>query len=226
MPVPPNLLKNTEAALAFFAAVLAAGGLLLSAAAALSVFLFANGLQSSVGPQIDSAANAVSDMQGLLGSAQASAGSASAGLEYVSVALQSYSESSGGIADSLSSISAIPPFSLDTRLSTAASKLKDASAQFQNASQSLNESSSSLLSAVSGLNRTSGDLGSAEQSLRSAQADFAGAVGMLKIASVAGGLALVVLFGSVLLLSLSILLSHYPRFFAGKESGGPGQKKR
>ncbi len=214
-----EILKNSQAALALFSSVLAVGGLLLCIAGYVLVFLSIGRLDNAISPQIDAASSAVGDTQALLSSAEQSALSASQGLGEVSSALSAYSESTKGMGDSLAGVAAVPPFSLDSRLSTAAGKLREASNLFANASQSLNNSAGSVVNATQSLKKTADDLGEAKKSLGQAREGFKGTVGMLHIASLSAALALSALFSSVLLLSLSVLLQHYPRFFKKKDGG-------
>lgn len=214
-----EILKNAQAALALFSSVLAFGGLLLCAAGYAAVFLSISQLDNAISPQIDAASAAIGDTQALLSSAEQSASSASQGLSEVSSALSAYSESTKGMGDSLAGVASVPPFSLDSRLSAAAAKLQDASALFANASQSLNSSAISVLNATQSLKKTADDLGEAKKSLGQAKEGFKGSVGMLHIASLSAALALSALFSSVLLLSVSMLLPHYPRFFKKKDGG-------
>ncbi len=220
-----EILKNSSAGLAALSAVLAACGLLLSAACYVALFLTINSLDSAISPQIEAAASAVADTELLLSSASQSAGSASRGLSEVSGALAAYSESTKGIGDSLGSVSSIPPFSLDSRLSTAAAKLRDASSLFANASQSLSSSAGSIVNATQSLNKTADDLGSAKKSLEQARSGFRGAIGTLHIAAFVGGLALAALFSSVLLLSASALLPHYPRLLQKQVQESDGKNE-
>ncbi len=185
----------------------------------ISFFLFIGSIDSSISPQIDSASAAVGDMRIILSSAEKSSSSASIGLGEISGALAAYSESAKGMGDSLAGVAGVPPFSLDSRLSTSAAKLKEASSLFASASGSLNNSAGSILNATQSLKGTSDDLGKAASSLKQAKVSFKGALSMLHIAALVGALALATLFSSVLLLSVSILLQHYPRLFKKKDSG-------
>jgi len=213
-----EMLKNSQAALAALAAVLAVGGLLLTLGGYISFFLFIGSLDSSISPQIDSASAAVGGMRIILSSAEESSSSASIGLGEISGALAAYSESANGMGDSLAGVAAVPPFSLDGRLSASAAKLKEASSLFASASGSLNSSAGSILNATQSLKETSDDLGKAASSLEAAKEGFKGALSMLHLAALASALALLSLFSSVLLLSASILLQHYQRLFKKKDS--------
>ena len=213
MHLPSGILKNTEAALALLALCMGAVGLLLCTAGYFSFFFFLQNLDAAVVPQIDSTVNALSNLQPAVASVSESAETASAAIGPLSGALASYSASSGEVSDTLTSLSMVPPFSLDKRVPASATKLREASRLFSNASQILNSSATSAISAALSIKKTSEDLDSARQSLLGAKAGFKSAVGMLQIGALAAYLALLALFSSVLLISASMLLSHYPRLF-------------
>lgn len=219
-----DLFRDSQAALAALAAALSVAGLLFSLGGYVSFFLFIGSLDSSISPQIESAEAAVVGTGEILSGAEESASSASQGLSEVSGALSAYSESTLGMADSLSSVAAIPPFSLDSRLSSAAGKLREASGLFASASAHLNNSSSSILNATGSLRSTAGDLSKAKGSLGQAKALFKDALSKLHLVALAMALALALLFSSVFSLSLSVLLPHYPRLFSKKEKD-EGEKK-
>ena len=226
------MLQNTSAALAALSAALAAFGMLC--AALLCFFLFSSlaSLDSAISPQLDLAISAASDFQSVASSASQSAESATGAINALSGALASYADSSKDVGDSLSAVAAIPPFSLDSRFSSAASSLRASSVQFANASAQMNETAWGAAGATGALKKSSEDLASAKGSLEGAKFFFKSAIGSLQLASIALFLALEALFSSVLLVSVSVLLTHYPRLFAQKKenenaarSAGKGQSR-
>jgi len=226
MGIPQNLLENTEAALAVFAALLAACGLLACGAAYFFVFLFLQNADGMVSPQIDSAETALGNVQATMASAAESTQSASEGIASLSSALASYSSASKNISDSISDISKVPPFSLDSRFSSSAASLKMASAYFADAAKSVNATAEAANGTFAGVKKTAADLDSAKSSLQSARKSFKDALGALHLAALAGFFSLGALFSSVMLLSSSVLLSHYPRFFEANPSHAERSNKK
>ncbi|GEM_PF-1127028 len=222
MQIPDNILKNTEAALALLASAMALSGMLLAWVVYAAVFFSLQDIESAFLPQIDLAISAVQNTQSIILSASQSAGSASQGIESLASALSSYSSSTKSIAGSLSAIAAIPPFSLDSSISSAAQELDNAAGLFSNASGSISDAGNSLLTASSALQQTTDDLEAAKTSLRSAKTGLKSAIGTLHLAAFAASASLSALFFSVILVSLSILLSHYPRLFEKKQKPKKG----
>jgi len=227
MQLPSDILKNTEAALALLSGALGLLGLLLCLAGLGASFLFIQGAQQAVLPQIDSAISSVSDVQQTINYAASGAESGKVAVGNLSGAFAAYADSSNGLSDTLAGISAIPVIGADPKISDAAMKMRVASAQFAGAAQSLNATSAAVGSAASSLRKTSDGLSGAKQTLADAKNALGAAFGALYLVAIAGALCMAALFGSVCLLSVSVLLSHYPRFFDSKEGEGKkaGEKK-
>ena len=79
---------------------------------------------------------------------------------------------------------------------------------------------------VEKLRSTSNDLDAASLRIGEAQSSFRSAMGLLHLAAMAGCLSLLALFSSVLFLSISVLLSYYPKLFSsGKKDAGQSGKE-
>ena len=221
--VPQNWLENTETLLAALAAVAAACGLLLCGVSYFAVFLFLQNADSMVSPQIDAAGTAVANVQSVASAAAQSAGNASGAIVSMSAALAAYSSASANFSNSVSDIAKVPPFSLDGRFAAAGSSMKQASAYFADAAAEANATAGSALDASAGVEKTAEDLDAAKTSIAQAKQNFKDALGALNMAALAGFLALAALFSSVMLLSGSVLLTHYVRFF---EKGGKKQEQK
>jgi len=218
MELPKGILQNTEAALALFSAFLAIGGIALCLGAYAAFFLFTQNLDLTVSAQIDAYSAVILDAKQAVLSTAAGTASANGAISNISNALGAYSESAKGMGDSLATVGAIPPFSLDSRISSSAAKLREASGYFSGAASSLNSSSLQIGSAGDSLKKMALDLDGAGNSLSEAKQGFKSALSALNVATLVGTLALCALFSANLLLALSMLLSHYPRFFDKKES--------
>ncbi|MCX8174823.1 MAG: hypothetical protein N3E51_01305 [Candidatus Micrarchaeota archaeon] len=220
---------NAQTALALCSAALSASGMLLLAVSYLFVFLSIGNLSAAVMPRLDEA-------EALLGFAAETTGSLSGSLGGIRQAedsaadsLENYASSTSELAASLSSIASIPPFSLDSRLSSAASRLKSASASFSNASAALRLAANSASASQSSLSQAQQSLYDAKNSLSVAKAAFQQMFWSLHIGSLAAFVALEAICGSVFLLSASSLHSAGFSFFGkaggGKEGGKGGQLK-
>lgn len=213
MRIPSDFLSNTQAALAALSALLSIGGLLFTIIFGFFLVSALASIDSAISPPLDSAIAASGNLHDMALSAAASAESATGAINALSSALASYADSSKDVGDSISALAAVPPFSLDSRFSSAAASLKASSQQFSNASAQMNATAWGAAGATEALRKTADDIGSAKGSLEGAKFFFKSAIGSLQIAAIALFLALEALFSSVLLLSVSILLSHYPRLF-------------
>ncbi len=215
MQLPEGILENTEAALALLAAGLSAAGLLLCLAAYAALFLSLQSAEKAILPQFDSASAALSDAQQVVSSAAESAGFASLAVGNVSSALYEYADASRGLSDSLGAIASNPLFSLDPSIASSASKMEQASDFFSGAASSLNSSASGAASAASSVRKLSDDLSSAKNSLEGSRSGLQSAFGALNLAALLAAICICALFSAVLSLSVSVLLSHYPRMFGG-----------
>ncbi len=222
--IPQNLIANTEAALAALSAALAAAGLLLCAVAYFGVFLFLQNADSALSPQIDSAQAALGDAQAVVFSASQAAEPAVETMAAVEGALFAYSSASRNVSDSLADISKVPPFSLDARIASSAASMRRASDYFAEAAKSANSSAKAASTAIADIRKASADLDSASSSLTQSEKSFKDAIGSLHLGALAGFFALSALFSSVMMLSASMLLTHYPRVF--EKNDGEGVRKR
>lgn len=213
-------MKNTAAFLAVVAGALACAGLALTILSYLAFFFFIQGIDAIVSPQLDAASSAISNTQSMLAGAADSAASASGAISNGTLALFSYADATDGIGNTLSSIAQSPLFSLDPQVATSAQKLRDASAFLRGAAVSLNQTSGSAGSAAASLRKVSLDASNAKAAIGQAKDGFKGALGMLSIAGFLAMLCSLALYSSVGLLSLSMLLSHYPDLLAKKEDAG------
>jgi hypothetical protein len=217
MRIPPDIIRNTEALLALLSSVVALCGLALTMAIYIGLYLSIRSADAAVSPQLDSAFTAISDSRETLSSLSQAANLSSQGIGDASLSLSYYSDSTRNISDSLSNIAAVPPFSLDSRLSSAAKSLKQSSASFSNAAASFAGASSAAGNATASLAQAGEDLSGMAYSLDTARREFRNTMFMLNAVALAAALALALLFSSVLMVSVSILLSHYPRFFEKKQ---------
>lgn len=225
MRIPPDLLSNTQAALAALSVLLSMGGLLFTALLGVGLFSALQSADAAISPALGSLASAAANLEEMAEASSQSAESATGAISALSDALQFYANSSSSISESLYSVSAVPPFSLDPRFALAASDLKASSGQFRNSSIQLNATALSASQAASALRSAALDISAAAGSLEGAGSLFRSAMNSLYIAAIALMFALLALFSSVLLLSVSILLSHYPRLFEkAKEDAGDAAK--
>jgi uncharacterized membrane protein YciS (DUF1049 family) len=211
-----NLLEDGEAALAALSALLSAAGLVLCVAAYAFVFLSLQSANSTVSQQIDAASLAASDAQAIAASAALSAQNASGAISSFSAAIAAFAQATANTSASMSDIAKVAPFSLDNRFTSAAAGMGQAAEYFTEAAASANASAGSAQDAASTLQQESLDLQTAKTAVDSAKEGFTNAIGMLQLAALGGALAICALFSSVLLLSLSVLLSHYPTLFGKK----------
>lgn len=220
MQVPEGILENTGAALALLSAVLAAGGLLLCIGAYAASFFALQSAEKAVMPQFDSASAALSGAQAVASSAAQSVDSASLAIGNVSAAFAGYADSAGSLSDSLGTLAAVPPFSLDPKIASSAARMKEASQFFSGAASSLNSSASQAGDAAAGAGKMADNLGNAVRTLEESLSSVKSAFGMLNAAALVFSLCLFGLFSSVLLISASVLLQHYPRLFDRKKEKG------
>jgi hypothetical protein len=219
-----RIIANTEAALAALSAALAAAGLLLCAVSYFGFFLFLQNADSAISPQIDSAEAALGNAQAVVFSVSQSAEPAAGAIASAGSALAAYSSASRNISDSLSDISKVPPFSLDARIASSAASMRQASTYFADAAASVNSSAVSAASAAAAVKKASSDLEAARAALGASKKSFKDAIGSLHLASLAGFFALSALFSSVMMLAASVLLTHYPLIFGGKDAEGARKK--
>ncbi len=217
MQLPPDVMKNTAAFLALVAGALACAGLALTLLSYAAFFFFVQGIDSTVSPQLDTAVSAISNTQSTLASAADSAGSASGAISNGTLALYSYADATDGISSTLSSIAQNPLISLDPQIGTSAAQLRNASVFLREAAQSLNRTSGSAGSAAASLKKVSLDAADAKKSVSAAKEGFKAALGTLTIAGFLATLCFLALFSSVGLLSVSMLLSHYPDLLSKKD---------
>lgn len=213
MKLPEGILENTEAALALFSAVLSAGGLLLCLAAYAAIFLTLQSAEKALMPQFDSAALVLTDAQSTVSSAAGAVGDAGLAVGNVSSALGAYAEATDSLSDSLGAIAAIPPFSLEPKIAASAAKMRQGAGFFASASAGLNLSYSQAGESAVAVRKMADDLGSAGEALQAAKSSVKSAFGMMHIAALLAALCLCALFSSVVFLSVSVLLRHYPRLF-------------
>jgi len=123
----------------------------------------------------------------------------------------------GNASASMGAIAKVAPFSLDNRFSSAADGMEQAAGYFAGAAASANASAGAAQDAAAAMQTAAADLQSAKTAVDSAKESFRSAMNMMQLAALGGALALCALFSSVLLLSLSVLLTHYPRLFERKQ---------
>jgi len=212
-------MKNTAVLFSLAALALACAGLVLTLLAYAAFFLFVQGIGASAYPSLDAAALSIGDAQQTLSYSADVAGVAPGAIANLTIAVSSYADATDGIGNLLSSIAQNPLLSLDTQLSSSVSQLRTASSALRGASQSLNSSSGSAASAVASLRKASSDMNEARNSVLQAKGSFSSALGMLNIAGFLLALVAVALFSSTGMLSVSVLLSHYPDLFSKKAEG-------
>lgn len=217
--IPPDILENTQAVLAVLAMAISIAGMLLCLGAYAAFFISMQNIDATVSPQFDSAYLLISGSQSAILSASNSSESLAAAMLYISNGTAAYSQSTSSLSDSLSAVSKVPPFSLDTKFASAVASMDSASASFAQASASMNESAASAAGISATLGEATYNLGQAGQSIAAAKESFKSAILMADIAGLFGCIALVAFFSGVIFTSLSILLSHYPRLFGKKQEG-------
>ena len=213
------MMKNTAAFLALVAGILACAGLALTLLSYAAFFFFMQGIDNMVSPQIDSLSATVVDAQQTVSSASDAAGAASGALANLSVSLVNYAGAGDSIGATISSVSQNALLSaVAPQLAGSAAKLSDASLAMRGAAEQFNATSGSAGAASSSLRQASNDLSSASASMAQAKEGFKSALGMLGIAGLLVMLCGLALFSSVGLVSVSMLLSHYPDFFSKKDA--------
>ena len=226
--IPPDILENSEAALALFATIICLTGIAICIIAYVAFFTAMQNVSTAVSPQFDSIYTVISDTQGMLIQASNSTQSLSDAMQNLSLATSAYSTSTSGISNSLSAIAKVPPFSLNTQFTSSVATLQGASADFAGAAASMNSSASEAQNISDAFQTAIFDVGQAGQTVSGAKASFDSAVLTMDIAGLFACIAMIAFFLSVILVSVSILLSHYPRLFgakAVKEEPEPEQEK-
>jgi len=224
MEIPHDLLQNTSALLSAIALVLGFGGILFSLVFGLALYLSVQSAQSAVMPELDVMEAVLEDTAAVLEGARISANETMQGGKSMADALAFYSNSSSSLADSLSDAASLPLFSLDDRISSSAQNMRRASASFADASVSIRASSAGMAGAAAGLTKAEKDIVDAKKNLTAARQSFSSAFSMLGFGAIAATAAAAALFSSVIALSLSSLLVHYPRLFS-KDEGRAATRK-
>ena len=226
MRIPPDIMENTAAAFALAAFFLSLSGIVASLLVYAASYMALSSIDSALSPQFESAESALSDASASFSLAANSSAYAYDAINSVSEALQSYSDSTSSLSSSLSDISLIPPFSLDARLSSAAGDLKQASWQFANASRSASEMASSAKSAAASVQGITNDLDTAAAKISDAKRNFHSSISSISLLALLFSACLLALFSSVALVSLSVMLSHYPNMLARAEKAAAANEKR
>ncbi len=211
------MMKNTAAFFALVAGALACAGLVLTLLSYVAVYFFLQGVDSMVSPQIDTLSAAVSDSQQTVSDAADAAGSASVAIANITHSLSAYAGASDSIGATLSSFSQNQLLSaLAPQIADSVSKLNDASSSMREAATALNSTSASAGAAAASLHSAASTMETAKESMAQAKQGFKSALGMLSIAAMMMALCGISLFSSVGLLSLSLLISHYPDLLSKK----------
>ncbi|MFA5929274.1 MAG: hypothetical protein WC861_00150 [Candidatus Micrarchaeia archaeon] len=228
MRIPEGMLENTSAALALLAFLLSLAGMVASLSIYASAYFALSSAEAALMPQFDSASVALSDAGASVLMMSGSSSSAYSTISNLSSGLQSYSDSTAKLSLSLSDIAALPLFSLDTRLQSAADDMRTASAQFSNASQSASQMAASTQAALSSLQAVSADIDNASSSLSAAKQSFKSALSAINLLALLFSVCLFALFCSVMLLSVSAMLSHYPNMLqhAEKEKAAAAKQQK
>ncbi len=218
------LKMNAQSALSALAMLVAIAGIGICAASYLAFFFFLQNAQAALLPQVDSAIGTMDNLQAVALPSAQSASNASAALASASEALEKYAQVSANLSSSLSSIAAVPPFSLDARFQSAASGMQQASAGFAAAGQGMNSTASSVSEAAAAARRVSEGISSAKDKLSAAKSSLQSAFFMLNAAALAALLSLGALFSSVILASASSLVSQKKNSEAANEKGKEREK--
>lgn len=226
MRMPEGVLQNTAAAFALFSLLLSLSGMAACIALYASSYVALSSIDAVLTPQFDSAESALFGASAAISSAAGSSSQAASAISSVSSALQSYSDSTSELSLSLSGLASVPPFSLDPKIASAAASMSQASQQFANASQSASQMSASAESALTSFQGVADDVGRAASNLSDAKRNFKSALSSLSWLSLIFCLCLAALFSSVALLSLSMLLSHYPNMLERAEKEAAGRQKK
>ena len=219
-------MENTAAAFALAAFLLSLFGIVASLAVYAASYMALSSMDATISPQFESAESALADAGASLSHAANSSTHAYDAISSVSAALQSYSDSTSSLSSSLSDIAAIPPFSLDTRLQSASGGLRLASQRFANASQSASQMASSAQSAAASVQSMAGDVDAAASGISDAKRNFRASLSGIGLLSLVFSACLLALFSSVMLVSLSALLSHYPNMLARAEKAAAAGEKQ
>jgi hypothetical protein len=210
MRVPKDMMANTATVLALFAIILSLFGIAASLALYASSYMALGSVDAALSPQFNSAKAALLSASEAISYAANSSEYGYDALNSVSGAFLSYSDSTKALSSSLDGIASIPPFSLDPNLAAAASSMQTASSQFSNASQSAVKMAGLARSASSSMQGTATDVSNAASQLEGAKRNFKSTLSAIGMLSFFFCLCLLALFSSVILVSLSLLLSHYP----------------
>ncbi len=218
MRIPPELLENTATALALAAFLLSIAGL----AASLLLYAFAymaiGSIDASLSPQFDSAEAALLSASEAASGAAGASTQASESIASVADALQSYSSSTDALSSSLEGLASLPLLSIDPGIQEAAAEMGQASQHFANASQSALEMSGSAQATVLSVQEIAEDLEAASYQMPESKRSFKSALSSAGLMALVGWLCLTALFSSVALLSLSMMLSHYPNMLSRAEA--------
>jgi len=212
-----NIAGNAKAGLSALSALLSLAGMALCIGALIASLVFLQGIEATVSTQIDSLAAAAGSLKDVAAPAADSAQNATQAIASASQAMKNYASLSGNLSDSMATIAAVPPFSLDARFASAANGMKEASKSFSDAAANMNATAESATQAATALRNASDDVENVKAKLTGAKQELSSAIGMLRLALIAFGLSLCALFSSVLLLSVSNLAE---RFLGKKDANG------
>ena len=218
-------MENTAAAFALFAFFLSLSGIVASLAVYAASYMALSSMDATLSPQFESAESALTGASISFSLAANSSAHAYSALNSLSEAFQSYSDSTSSLSSSLSDISSIPPFSLDARLTSASGDLRQASQQFANASRSASQMASSAQSASASVQSLANDIDTAASKISEAKLNFHSSLSGIGLLSLLFSICLLALFSSVMLVSLSVLLSHYPNMLKRAEESAASQNQ-
>jgi len=214
MRIPPGILENTAAAFALVAFLLSLAGMAASLAVYAASYMALSSVDATVTPQFESAESALSDASESISLAANSSAYAYDAIGSVSYALQEYSNSTAALSSSMSDLASIPPFSLDARFQSASGGLGQASLHFANASASASQMAFSAQAAAASVQGVADDLDASASNLSESKRSFRASLSAIGWLSLLFSLCLLALFSSVALVSLSVMLSHYPNMLS------------
>jgi hypothetical protein len=218
MQLPPDMMKNTAAFLAFIAGALAGVGLALTLLSYVAFYFLVQGVDGVITAQFDPLLASVTDAQQTVSSAADAASFASGGLSNLSISFSTYADASDSIGTALSAFTQNPLLAtLAPQITASVTKLNDASSSMRGAAAEFNSTAGSTGSASASLRQASIDISSAKTAMAQAKEGVKSALGMLSIMGFLAMLCALCLFSSVGLVSISMLLSHYPDLFAKKD---------
>jgi hypothetical protein len=181
-------------------------------------YFLVQGVDGVITSQFDPLLASVTDAQQTVSNTADAAGFASGALSNLSVSLSSYADASDSISSTLSAFTQNPLLAtLAPQITGSVAKLGEASVSMRGASAEFNATASSTSSASSSLRQASLDLSNAKNAMAQAKEGVKSALGMLSIMGLLAMLCALCLFSSVGLVSISMLLSHYPDLFAKKD---------